>query len=88
MVEPPVQPQSIDAGTEYVILTEADDVSVGWVPLTKRYTARSREAAVKLAAADNGDKANGNYIPIPLNSWKSFRVTPRTETRFVVEEAS
>lgn len=83
------EPQSLDAGTEYVILAKADDVSVGWVPVAGTVVARSPSAAVRAGAQNSGrQEGAGDFKAIPLRSWKTtYTVTPKTETKLVIEES-
>lgn len=74
------EPQSLDAGTEYVILAKSDDDGIGWVELKPKggssITARSAEAAVRAVGEA------GTFVAVPVRNWRSFTVVARTETTF------
>lgn len=80
-------PESLDAGTDYVVLAQADDVSVGWVPLNGTVTARSPQQAIRAAVQAHPD-SGGNYIAVPSRSWKSYRVTAKVETKLMLDEVT
>lgn len=74
---------AVETVTEYVIL-ERDDPDGVWSEFA-RETARSADAAIKVALAGNTD--GGTFVAVTVRSWKPVKVTPQTVTTLKLEEA-
>lgn len=80
--KPAVVPQSLDAGTSYLVLKRDGEK---WQTVNTT-SARSTDAAikavvVKLAETDQA----GEYVAVPSRSWTPQTVKPKVERSLVVE---
>jgi hypothetical protein len=83
MTDTPI-PQSLDAGTEYVIL-ERIAGSGDWSEVVRTHS-RTSEGAVR-KYLDTADDRSGTFVAIPARSWKPVTVRAQTVTTLKFEEA-
>lgn len=73
----------VNSGKGYIVLELTEASNWNWIESYSE--ALNAQAAIRKAAEKHG---GGTYVALPARSWKPARVTQKTETRLVVEEAS
>lgn len=90
------EPQSIDAGTDYIVLAKQPPSLSGdstaefsgnvWRHVGQ-YTARSAEAAIRAYMGNGKTEATTVLVAVPVRSWNPVRVETKTVTTLEIKEA-
>lgn len=80
----PPEPQSLDAGTEYVVLSQRTlgvDPHDAWAKRAV-ITARTPQTAAKQWAEQSGE--DGTFVVVPVRNWNTVTLKKNTVTTFEV----